>query len=461
MTPTPLRPLSVSQQISKMMSLLQKLPAENATDDLFKEVCTWILDLPPSQRPEAITAAVSQAFRRPIGDIELLLHPQDKRVEFDPLVPTGGWIGDYIDWTRQTEPPTIFHFFVAAAVVGATLGRNVYFNKGAYKVYPNLCVVIVAPTGRCRKTSACNMGTSLYVRAGGTFIADKTTPEALVDALKTTQSATGLIYAPELAVFLGKQKYQEGMIPLLTSLFDCPDEWTSKTVGRGETTLTNVALSALLCSTIDWIQTAIPKDAFGGGFMSRFLFVVQETTSRSFPLPPARSEERKKELVARLLKLRNLKGEFRMTDAATLWYVRWYRSRPSSHADKQYAGYFERKPDHMLRIAMVLIAARSDTLIIDEPDLQQAERILHWMEAWLPATFDEMTSSGAGDDHARILRILKQSGGSMEHSKLLRRMSSRLTAEQFKRSVSTLREAKMIEWDAIGKTYYLTSIGWE
>lgn len=453
-----------SQQIAKLMQLLHQLPRDKATEDLFLQVCDWILDLPPGKRPQALTSAVAHAFGKTVEQVDERLKQIDRRVEFDGLVPKTGWIRDYVDWTRQTEPPTVFHFFVAATVLGATLGRHISFDKGAYSVFPNLCVMIIAPSGRCRKTSACNLGTKLFNKTGGTFLADKATPEALVDALKDQMHATGLIYAPELAVFLGKQKYQEGMVPLLTSLFDCPDEWTSKTIGRGEVILTGVALSALLCSTIDWIQTAIPSEAFGGGFMSRFLFVIQESTARSFPIPPPLSDDGKKELTKRLSAIKLRRGIFQFSPEAHDWYTYWYRTRPSLSGDKQFAGYFERKPDHLIRLAMIMKIAEMDptdkNYILDPSMLQRADAILYWLEGWLPAAFEEMTTTISGEDQSRIRRQLKMAGGSMEHSVLLRRNSSKMNAEQFKRCVNTLREAKLIEWDATTRTYFLTAEGW-
>jgi len=456
------RKQTIGQRISQIMTMLQQLPRERATPELFLEIIGWVQTLPAEQRPDVLVSTIAQAFDKTIEEMDIILKPVNRRVEFDSLVPKEGWIQDYVNWTRNTEPPTVFHFFVAATVIGAALGRNVYFDKGAYMVFPNLCVVIVAPTGRCRKTSACNIGTSLYAKIGGTLLADKATPEAMCEALKTQANATGLIYAPELAVFLGKQKYQEGMVPLLTALFDCPKEWTSKTIGRGETTLTNVALSSLMCSTIDWLQTGIPRDAFGGGFMSRFLFVVQENTSRVFPLPPALDAERRKDLISRLAKFKNLKGPMVFTDVAREWYIAWYKTRPSMQGEKQYAGYYERKPDHLIRIAIILVVSRGDgKMELTDVDLMQAEKILHWMEIWLPSTFEEMTASASGEDQTRILRQLKMHGGSMEHSTLLRRNSSKMNAESFKRAIGTLREAKLLEWDAVTRTYTLTPDGWK
>lgn len=442
------------------MQRIQKITHTEATEERFQELCAQILSIPIKHRPASLSTALSRIFGKSQVEVGRLLRTRASRQEFDLLVPESGWIHDYIEWTRCTEPPTVFHFFVAATVLGTALGRRVFFDKGAYQVFPNLCVMLIAPSGRCRKTSAANLGTGLYLSAGGTLIADKTTPEALIDALQG--SANALIYAQELAVFLGKQKYQEGMVPLLTALFDCPKEWTSKTMGRGATTILDVSLGAIMCSTIDWLQTGVPSDSFGGGFMSRFLFVVQEHTSRCFPLPPPLNKETKARMIKELAAARMLKGQFEFTPAARRWYEYWYKHRVSPGAsEKLFAGYYERKPDHIIRIAMaVKVSKQGNDFLLDEKDLVHADKVLSWLEEWLPNAFDQLTSSTVGEDQARILKQIRNAGGSIEHSALLRRNSSRLNAEQFRRAIETLKEAKLIEHDSKTRSYALTTEGW-
>jgi hypothetical protein len=455
--------ISPARRISDLMRTLQGISASTTTEDRYHEICAQVLAIPAAQRPASLLSAMAEAFGKPVTEVSSYLRSKLRVDDFEAFVPKTGWIRDYIEYTRKTEPPTVFHFFVSAVVIGATLGRRVFFDKGAYQVFPNLCVMLLAPSGRCRKTSAANLGAGFFMKSGGNLLADKTTPESFVDTLK--MGAQALIYAPELAVFLGKQKYNEGMVPLLTALFDCPEEWRSSTIGRGETVLQKVALSALMCSTVDWLQSSVPPDVFGGGFMSRFLFVVQEYTDRCFPKPPPLNQEIKKELTKRLTKIRMMKGEIKFSPEADAWYDAWYRkSRDLSRgAEKQFSGYYERKPDHMLRIAMILRVSESETvedLLLRPEDLQRALRILNWLEEWLPGAFDQLASSSVGEDQTRILRQLRQANGALEHSSLLRKNSSRLNAEQFRRAIGTLREAKLVEWEATTKTYLLTPEGW-
>lgn len=459
--------LTSAKRIHQVLQRLASYNEGRLPDDVHTEVAAAITAIPASDRPPILFAELSRAIAEP------LLKTQERfRVKstsgpsLETLLPRSGWFADYLNWTLQTEPPFAFHFFSAATVIGSTLSRRVFFDKGAYTVFPNLCTILVAPTGRCRKTTAANLAIGLLTQTGGHLLADKTTPESMVDSLRG--NANALIYAPELAVFLGKQKYQEGMVPLLTALLDSPKEWTVKTLGRGETTLTNVCLGALMCSTLDWLQSAVPNDVFGGGFMSRFIFIVQDYTDRVYALPPPLSKELRMSLLKKLGMLRRLRGQALFTPEARDWYDAWYRARQRQRPEGGYlAGYFERKPDHMLRLAMILEVCKDNfvvnddkTFFLDIDSVQQAEALLTWLEFGLPETFERATTSIFGDDCNRVINHLRSNHGCLDHSTLLRKNSSRISSEQFRRTIDTLKEAMIVEVDHQARRYYLTPTGW-
>jgi hypothetical protein len=457
--------LTLSRQIEILTNHVRKLTKVEITEALAEKVIGWLRDIPTAGRPESLIELLSSKLEISKDTLLLRLGEKITRRDFDDLVPKAGWLHDYIHYTRNTEPPTVFHFFAGLVAIGSALARNVFFDMGAYQIFPNPCVVIIAPSGKCRKTSACNMAVGLYRAVGGNVLADKLTPEALISAFQDRSSATGLIYAPELAVFLGKQKYQEGMVPLLTALFDCPKEWNSSTIMRGESHLNNVALSFLGCSTMDWIQTAIPRDAFGGGFMSRLLFVVQNSTPRSFPHPPPLDLTSAAKLKAKLFAFTKMKGEFKVTPEADAWYVQWYHEKSNvDKAERHFAGYMERKPDHMHRLAMLLTIAELPTeqhvgLTLSLEKMQTALRILDWLEDRLPAAFSEMTQTALGEEHARLIKQLRQNNGLLAHSTWLRMNSNRMNAKQFKDAMDTLRASKLVDYDANKKAYFLTPEG--
>lgn len=462
MDPKKAPPLNLGKQISLLMRTMEGVNGAKG-DAAYEQISGFIRDLPLGSRPPELLETFRRAFKLSDAEVHTALETvKTKAKSFDDMVPEEGFLRDYIEYTRTTEPPTVFHFFTGMVAMGSALARNVSFNLGFGHIFPNMCVILVAPSGKCRKTSCCELGIKLYRAIGGTILADKITPEALVQAFEDKASATGLIYAGELAQFLGKQKYMEGMIPLLTRLFDCPDVWTSATMARKELTLKNVAFSMLGASTMDWLRTGIPADSFGGGFMSRFLFVVQEETPRSFPRPPALPDALRSKLLKRLLALSHLRGNFQMTPAAGVWYDEWYNSQTLRSTDeKQFSGYYERKPAHLIRVAMLLTLSQHDALVIEKSTMVRSLEILNWLESWLPGAFEQLSQTMVGEDHARILRLLKKNGGEMNHSDLLRRNSGRMNARQFKDLISTLREAKLLDHDSIRKVYFLTPEGWQ
>jgi hypothetical protein len=452
--------VSLSKQINALMEGLARVRS-NRTDPRYAEVVRWVQDFPEHARPDGVFETIARAFSVTIEEAKKSVSPskQQNRPSFENLIPHAGWLADYVHYTRTTEPPSVFHFFVGAVTLGAVLRRNIHFAKGYANLYPNLCVVLVAPSGKCRKTTACELGIKLYRDMGGTVLADKITPEALVDAFGDKEEATGLIFAGELKQFLGSQKYMEGMIPLLTRLFDCPDLWSSRTIARDEIILRNVGISMLGASTMDWLRM-LPGDTFGGGFMSRLLLVVQEDTPRSFPIPPPMDERLRTRLMTRLMELQGVHAKMHMTPNAEEWYREWYNKRDDRGTDeKLFAGYYERKPDHLLRLSMILSVAEDSSFILELRHMKHSLEILNWTESWLPAAFEQLSSTNIGEDVMRMIGQLKKANGTLKHSDWLRKNSNKMHAAQFKGLIATLREAKLVDFDGI--SYYLTPDGWK
>ena len=362
---------------------------------------------------------------------------------FWPLWPTSGWFARYREMVDNTEASPVYHFFCAATVFGAALQRRVVLPKIPFPIYGNLCVCLVGPTGICRKSSATLPATKM-LRTIDTvnILADQLTPQALVTSLALTPEATGLIYASELAAFLGKQRYMEGIVPLLTALFDCPDSWKSTTIMRGDFQLTNLAVGLLAASTPDWLVSAIPRDAFGGGFMSRILFVVQDSKYQkiAFPKPPpallverVQTELHNAAAVSQVLALSKETIEY---------YVPWYESIPSLKGD-QLAGYMERKPDHALRLSLILTMAHNLTAKeICLEQFKQAVAILDWVEIFFPKLLEAIESTVATNDEDRVIKTLERSDGRQTHSNLLRR--SRMSAKNFRDVIRSLLEKGII-----------------
>lgn len=459
--------LSFDEQADQLVRVAKALGSGTVAvqPKALKEILSLAKGIPVKFFPQDFPKVLSTVFNVSLAEMQehFMLPHQGAltRDEFDALVPPTGWLHDYIEYTRGTESPTVYHFFAAVCVLGATISRRAYMARGSGNLYPNLNCVLVAPPGICRKTTACNIAVDLFRRIGGNVLADKMTAEALVESFKTSPSATGLLYAPEWAVMLGREEYLRSLTPVLTAWFDCPDTWSSMTIARGTPVLTNIGISHLAATTTDWIQTSITKDALSGGFFSRLLFVVQYGTPRKFPDPPALSATLATKLLDHLLAIQQTTGVVVKSPEAQKWWVDWYMNRKASSLEKQFAGYSERKPDRLLQLSMILNAAEdSKSLEVSVETIVRAEKILSWIEKLLPPLFAELSATTAGDDQGALLKQIRYKGGEVSHAEWVRMNRTRMSSDTFKKCVTTLMQGGQVTLDYVTKTYYLLPPGW-
>ena len=260
------------------------------------------------------------------------------------------------------------------------------------------------------------------------------------------QNATGLLVLPELSVFLEKRDYRSGLVPLITRLADAPDEWSSETICRGEIRLTNVALCMLGGSAPSWLVGSIPSEAFTGGFMARFLFVVSEGSAVPVPRPPHYDKVLQQKLITGLKDFNRVRGEIVVDDEAEEYFSTWYRAFYYRRSvDEKRAAYQERKHDHLMRISMVLAVSESRTIISLE-DLKRAIGYLDYIEEGMFSLFGEIErgQSAVGSVLQTVLTLIKKSGG-ITHSDLLRyTISKGISASMVTEAIDSLRGGNFI-----------------
>jgi hypothetical protein len=374
---------------------------------------------------------------------ESVVAARTEEEEFRRLLPQDGFVGDYMVYTDRQESPGSFHFWTGITILSACLQRRVWVCKGIYNVYPNLFTILVAPSGRCRKTRAMSLGVELIDGFDWlNLIADKTSPEAMLEALmvgtKTMSEevkgmhgpavdSTGFITIPELAVFLGKENYNSGMTNLLTDLYDCRDSFRYITRNSRPVVLRNIALQMLGCTTPDWFGSALPTNAFGGGFMSRFVFVVKKQRDRSITFPESPPPDMKHNLKKLLLQIRaRVHGKITFSPAAFKWFDEWYKSTELEMIDDiNLMGFVERKPDTILKVA-TLLAASEMTTELSQPTLERALHIVEWSQSRAFEAFKHVNLTAFGMLRRRILDFVECNGGVVTRRQVLRKFAGQL-----------------------------------
>jgi len=399
-----------------------------------------------------------------------------------------GFFKRFVDTFSEGEICPRFLLFSALSGVGALIRRRVKltFGRGLPPLFPNPWVILVAPPGRGHKTTTINIVRNLIMKLPPhhqpKFVSAKITPEALVKALARVEekatwtedgrlvirpemsNATGFIVATELAVFLGKQTYNIGMVALLTELYDCHDEWKCETLSRGVEMLRNVCLSILAASTPAWLNGMLPQDAFTGGFMSRFILVSMPENwvkrVAPFDISPL-PEHELNELVDELLYFAKVSGEAELTEDAKQWYREWlvkHSMKMREAVGDQYLAVLERKEQHLLRIAL-LFALSQHRLNITRQDLECALGCLDSLEEGARGTgvMDILAANPLTQNTRLVLDVIKKNSP-VSRTKLCQLCWKFLArgSRELDEIIQTLEEAGLVKttWKGTRRVYY-------
>lgn len=366
------------------------------------------------------------------------------------------FLQSYLELTDKMESPELFHLWGAISIIGASLGRKCWVERGFYRTYPNQYILFISESARCRKTTASDIAVKLYKESKvGEVIKGKITMRALSKRLHQNRAETGtssaFVYSPDLGKLFGADSYTSGLMMFFTDFWDSPSEDAYETATQGKDIFKDVFLHLLGCTVYRWLET-MPGDMVEGGFSSRTIFVVQNIPRSANPTPslsPKEIELRKK-LIHDLQEIAKIAGPFRLTDKAGVYYDTWYvrEYNDIDNKDIRLRPYFGRKGEHVLKLAMALNAARSDKREIDHLDITASLELLKQVEKNMPSAFAGVSFSQSTKYIDRIMMQIEENGGKISHSALLKKNHYYMDRDELRKILDTLRESNMIRMEA-------------
>ena len=91
------------------------------------------------------------------------------------------WLTTYGEYTADNEAPESFHLWVGLSMIAGALRRNVMIQMQHFDVLSNMFVVLVAPPGTARKTTALKIGRNILKEVPGVHFTTKAaSPAALI-----------------------------------------------------------------------------------------------------------------------------------------------------------------------------------------------------------------------------------------------------------------------------------------
>lgn len=311
-------------------------------------------------------------------------------------------------------------FWAGVSAIAGALKRNVFIDQYYFRWYPNFYIIFVAEPDIVSKSTTTGTAMSLLKKVEGVQMGPNVaTWQALVQFLASAQTeqigddgkpimvAPLTISSSEFGNFLNPRDLE--MVDLLVSLWDGADiSKITKMSGRDAVPYPLLNLNA--CTTPSWISMNIPQYMVGGGLLSRCMFVYASAKEKYIAYPglavPSNIKNMEYKLIEDLTAISQLQGEFAIDKRAIEWGQEWYETLFRSNTKE----YITRKQTHVHKMAMILSAARRDTLIIELEDIKDAEKYISRAGVDLAKVLMSVGRSQEASSVDRLLKISEQLG---------------------------------------------------
>lgn len=331
----------------------------------------------------------------------------------------GNWIEAYREFTAGTESPAVFHLWVAIGTLAAAAQRKVKMESGHYDIHSNMYIILVAPPGKARKSTALRVGKRLLAKMKEfgqpvNFSTQASSVAALVKQMSSIpnrehQSLTA--FSSELGSLLGSKSIE--MTDFLVDIYDCEPDWDKQTLQRGLEKISHPWFNLLGATTPQWLGDNLSKTAVEGGFVARTVFVYEDTRLLvAFPelTPEQRALERA--LIKDLAHIATIKGSFVFSEEGKKYYKDWYEdpNRLAGNTDYRIGGYYERKHIHVLKVAMALSLAAKDELVLLPEEIKAAVMLLDSIEPGMHKAFSAVGGNIQGTVLERLRSWIRERG---------------------------------------------------
>lgn len=369
------------------------------------------------------------------------------------------WIVAYLKYTENTEPRDSYKLWTAISTIASVLQRKVYLNWGSETWFPNFYIVLTGPPA-ARKGTAMKPARQLLNRLGIKIAADESSREKLIDTLKQSTVRTDLpngkirmdspltIQATELTVFL--KSGDTSMLSTLCKWFDCEGRYQYDTLSRGMADIPNVWVNLIGATTPRLLQSTLPVDAFGSGFISRTLFVYEDNKARSI-IYPSLVTDMEDELLLDLERIGLMKGQFKIAQSEPdiiQEYGKWYIETDANPVitDPRLLDCNQRQQMHMWKICMVLSASRSNDFIITLEDFYKAKDMITRLLERMPRAFAGIGTNPLAGVQAQIMTLLERKKA-VHVVELTKMFYNDVSMDQLSEILATLAQAQFLIYD--------------
>ena len=373
------------------------------------------------------------------------------------------------------------HVWSAILSASAAMGRHVWIDSGARRLYANNYCLLVGPPGT-RKNSAINCAVDLLRentqvkfapddtggQRQGLIVAIENSTEnkmkndfdMIIEDPKNFSDSDILslgkinlntkkedpdkhamfINATEFGSFLGQGSLD--MTRFLIKMWDCePYKYALK---KEEMILKHPLVNLLGGTTSSDLATLLPPEAIGQGFMSRIILVFAPKKAKNVPPSKWSLDKKYKPELSNVYKFlfHEMEGGMKKSIGAQEIEDAIYMQNIKL-ADTRFIHYSERRADHLAKLAMTLAAVRK-SYTIEKEDYEEANAILIETEKHMTDALGEYGLSPLAISRQKMIEFIQHANGPVSQDILWLMMRKDMRLMDFRNSISELINAKKI-----------------
>ena len=385
------------------------------------------------------------------ADLELVT---TRTIHFRELIPETGVVREYFDYAEPiTDAPPVYHLFTALSTIGAAIGNKAYINFGPNRIYPNLWIILLAPSSIFRKTTCINIARSILDKISPKSVfAHHITTEKMLSELNNHPAGIITPFEFKSLMMMLAKDYNNGLKELLTEIYDSPASLKRSTMGNSFEII-NPSLSILSASTLSWFNESVKSGDVFGGFLSRFLFVPSTTKKEFMAFPPDAEQGKVNKLVMNNKKVTEIEGQADRSVVTSI-YTNWAKRNEDfilNHPNQEtLAPFLTRMSIYTLKFALILNISEGKGLKITLPNMYRAILITEFLKRHLEELAGEAFGSDSDKRRLKVYKMIQKEPGIKKRRIIA---NAHIPANQLGPILEILLEEEKIRYERDGGIY--------